>query len=225
MTTTFATSESLDKLMPDFLAAKDELRPAGKSGYNNHDRYNYAQEIDWYSAIAPVLTRHGLVVLFSCSTLQPSEKRTTRNGGTEYHCYVSGAARLLHKSGQWIEVHGWGEGQDRADKGVYKAETGLKKYLYSLLLALPTNDDPERDETVGLSDKPASRKPQARNSAQASAYELALKAINSCSEPARLEGYKNLAQQRRQEGKIDEHEHRMLIEAIKHRADQLLVPA
>jgi len=142
-------SDSITELAPDLLAAKADLKPVGKGGENKYDRYSYAREVDWYASINPVLNRHHLGVVFSCGQLAPTASRQTKGGGSEHHCYVHGCARLIHKSGQWIEVDGIGEGQDRADKGVYKAQTGLRKYLYALLLSLPTTDDPESDETVG----------------------------------------------------------------------------
>ena len=73
--------------------------------------------------------------------------------GTPQHAYaVSIFLRLVHKSGQWIEVESIGEGQDRGDKSTYKALTGARKYGVAMLLGLITTDDPEA--TQDKSNKP-----------------------------------------------------------------------
>lgn len=141
------TSDAIDKIMPAYIAARKTIHPAGKSGNNKFDRYEYAKEIDWHEAVIPELLKYDLVVLFSCEGSRREEPRTTDRGKTEFVTIVTGKARLFHSSGQWLEVDGKGEGVDRADKGIYKAQTGLKKYLYSLLFALPTTDDPEADNS------------------------------------------------------------------------------
>lgn len=143
------TSEQIDKLMPALCNARKAIRPAGKSGENKYDKYDYATELDWHAAVVPALLAERIVLSMSCDQVENLPDRTTKNGGTEHCVQVLGSARVTHESGQWLEVNGAGQGQDRADKAVYKATTGLKKYLYALLFALPTTDDPERDESVG----------------------------------------------------------------------------
>ncbi len=141
----FKTSEQLDKFAAAFAAASAEIHPAGKSGSNQYDKYDYAKEEDWYNAVKPALVKHGLAIMFSCPVASEPTERKTKNGGIEYRVSVSGAARLLHTSGQWMEWYGVGEGEDRGDKAAYKAITGMKKYLYALGFAIPTTDDPEVD--------------------------------------------------------------------------------
>ena len=147
-----ASSESVDKLLPALLAARKEITPVGKGGYNKFDKYAYAKLEDWHSAVMPALLANDLLLTVSTTGVLNLDSRITKNGGTEYLVEVECSARLWHVSGQWIEVHGVGHGQDRADKGVYKALTGCAKYLYAQLFALPTTDDPEGDHTVGQSE-------------------------------------------------------------------------
>jgi len=141
----------MKELLKAWHAARCEMAKAGKGGFNEFDRYNYATEEDWHDTIMPHLLNHGLILVFSqdeCIELPP---RTTKKGGTEYAVEVKMTATLFHaESGESHLIQGWGHGQDRADKALYKALTGCKKYLWSSLMALPTSDDPERDETVGL---------------------------------------------------------------------------
>lgn len=144
------TSEQTEKLMQALINARSKIRPAGKSGENKYDKYDYATELDWHAAVVPALLAERIILTMSCDHVEPMPDRTTKNGGIEHCVQVRGSARVTHESGQWLEVNGVGQGQDRADKAAYKATTGLKKYLYALLFALPTTDDPERDESVGL---------------------------------------------------------------------------
>ena len=151
MTMPIRTSDSLDKLLPALHAARQEIRPTGKSGENTYDHYKYANEADWHQAVMPALLKNSLVLVFSSEESLNLPDRKTKAGGTEYAVQLKVMARLYHTSGQWIEIDGYGQGQDRADKAGYKAATGAKKYAYSMLFSLPTSDDPERDETVGRS--------------------------------------------------------------------------
>lgn len=145
------TSEQVEKLIPAWHEARKGFKPAGKSGHNTYDNYEYAKEEDWYNAVKPALDANGLVLLMEVHPeIQNLPDRKTRNGGIEYVVQVKGVARLWHTSGQWVEIDGVGQGQDRADKALYKAMTGMKKYLYAMLFALPTSDDAEADHTVGL---------------------------------------------------------------------------
>lgn len=139
-------SESLSNLMTALLAARSAIKPAGKSGKNTFDRYDYATELDWHNAVMPALLDNKLAMSFSITSVSNMPDRSTKNGGIEHAVEVQGTVTLMHESGEWLEVGICGQGQDRADKGVYKAMTGAKKYGYACLFSLPTTDDPERDE-------------------------------------------------------------------------------
>jgi len=147
-------SDTTSTIIPALIKARGAIKPAAKSGKNTFDRYDYATELDWHDAVMPALLTNGLTLSFSiCETLNLAD-RTTKNGGTEHAVEVHGTATLMHESGEWIEVGVSGQGQDRADKAVYKAMTGAKKYGYACLFALPTSDDPERPQTPEVHPKP-----------------------------------------------------------------------
>ncbi len=130
------TSTATDLIIPALLAARQEMKPAYKGKKNDHFKYAYANEEAWHDVVQPALAKHNLLLTFSV---------------TEYHrtgtlTAIRGTATVTHASGQWVAVDGIGEGEDKADKGAYKAQTGLKKYLYALAFSLPTTDDVEADE-------------------------------------------------------------------------------
>lgn len=148
------TSPTIDKIAPALAKVQGEMKAAGKSGDNTFDRYRYAKLEDYLAVARPLLHAHGLSVVVSVLDVHRLQDRATSKGGTERAVEVLIQARLVHDSGEWIQVLGVGEGQDRADKAAYKALTGGKKYLLAGLLAIPTTDDPESDEAVGTAPAP-----------------------------------------------------------------------
>jgi hypothetical protein len=150
-------SEQCDKIAAALVSIGDDVRFVGKSGNNSYDKYDYAKLDDFVRACAAAMKQHRVTVLASQPETVPCEDRTTKNGGKEHVVRVRVLMRALHTSGQWAEIEVWGEGQDRADKSVYKANTGARKYGYAMLFGLATSDDPEADESVGTAAPAAQR--------------------------------------------------------------------
>jgi hypothetical protein len=151
-------SDKVDKIFPALVKAQAEFHAVGKGGKNDYDNYNYATLEDYIKASSQAMANHGLALITTVPKVERLEDRTTSTGKTEYVAQVEITVRLIHDSGQWIAATCWGEGQDRADKCIYKAITGARKYGISCLLGLATTDDPEGDATVGgVNDKPASK--------------------------------------------------------------------
>ena len=144
-------SDTIGKIAAALVAAQSEIKAAQKSGDNKFDKYRYSKLEDFFDAAKAVLTKYKLAVVMSNNGVSVLPDRVTKNGGSEHACQVTVTATLVHESGEFISIEGHGEGQDRADKSIYKAITGAKKYILAGLLAIPTTDDPEADETVGQS--------------------------------------------------------------------------
>lgn len=143
------SSQTITKIAPALVKAQAEMKAAQKSGDNKFDKYRYSKLEDFFDAAKPILSKHGLALVIGNPAVSTLSDRPTKNGGLEHACQVQVTATLIHESGEWIEAQGHGEGQDRADKSIYKAITGAKKYALAGLLAIPTTDDPEADESVG----------------------------------------------------------------------------
>lgn len=141
------------KVSAALVKAQAEVHTAGKTGDNKFDKYTYSKLEDFLAVAKPVLAKHGLSIAMSTIDTITLEPRTTKNGGIEHAVRVRVMATLRHESGESLDFIGYGEGQDRADKAVYKAITGARKYAIAGALAIPTSDDPEADEKVGLSGK------------------------------------------------------------------------
>jgi hypothetical protein len=154
---TMQMSDQTDKLAAALAKAQAAFPAVRKSGENKFDRYSYATLEDYVNAVIQVMESNGFSLVTSVDEVLRLEDRTTQKGGTEHAVQVKLTARLIHTSGQWVEASGFGEGQDRADKSIYKAITGARKYALASMLGLATTDDPEADETTGQTPAPKQR--------------------------------------------------------------------
>lgn len=117
------------------------VRYIEKTGRNQHFRYDYASDKDVLLAVQPAMAEEGLALI-----PVGAEATWTEIGKGGNRCYLKRTWRLMHaESGESVEVVGWGVGEDRNDKAVYKAETGALKYALTGLFLTPRGDDPERD--------------------------------------------------------------------------------
>lgn len=138
-------SEQNDKVSAALVKVAKVVRVVGKSGDNKFDKYQYAKLEDYIFATSGPLVDAGLSIITSAESAESLPTRPTKNGGNEYPVRVKLVMRAVHESGQWMEVESIGEGQDRGDKGTFKAITGARKYGIACLLGLGTSDDPETD--------------------------------------------------------------------------------
>lgn len=160
------TSDTPRMLLASALVkAQSLVKAACNSTENKFDHYWYSTLNDYYDVLRPVLAECKLATVFEQDQLIPMEARTTSGGKTEYVVRVKLKATVIHESGESIVVYGFGEGQDRGDKSLYKAITGAKKYLLSSIYGIPTTDDPELDSHEGA---PTPTKPSPNAQKQAS---------------------------------------------------------
>lgn len=152
------SSENVAKISAALVKAQAHFKAVGKSGENKFDKYSYANLEDYVKTVRPVLDQYGLSLVSSVEEVVALPDRQTSNGKSEHAVRVKLVLRIVHDSGEWIEAVSWGEGQDRADKSVYKAITGARKYALASALGLATSDDPEADETVGAAEPPRTTK-------------------------------------------------------------------
>lgn len=105
--------------------------------------YTYATLEDWTDTVKPLLVEHGLALV--ASTVSCEDVGETKAGWTRTRVFLT--ATVFHgPSGTNVTLSAFGEGADNGDKGVYKAQTGARKYLLAALTGSATTDDPEADE-------------------------------------------------------------------------------
>lgn len=123
------------------------MKTVTMSGENKFDKYSYAKLVDYIDVCRKPISDCGLSVLFSVAEVVPLEDRSTKGGAVEHAVRVHLFMTITHISGEQITLNGWGEGQDRADKAIYKAITGARKYLLGMALNLASGEeDPESTE-------------------------------------------------------------------------------
>lgn len=116
------------------LAVMEGIEKVSKDKKNSFHNYNYASDEAIVGAIREVLIKNGLIVTPSQLECHQTGELTTL--AIEY-------TLLDVDSGEKIVSKVYGQGQDKGDKGVYKAATGAEKYFLLKTFLIPTTDDPE----------------------------------------------------------------------------------
>lgn len=149
--TAIRASENVSNIAEAISRMQKELKPIKKSGVNKFQNYNYSKFEDFVEGTRDALTNNDLFIISTVSQ-EPThlEPRPSGKGGTQYCVEVKVTLRIVHKSGEWMEIDCYGEGQDAGDKAIYKAITGARKYAIQCLLGLSSTDDPEEDSDEDL---------------------------------------------------------------------------
>jgi hypothetical protein len=105
-----------------------------KSGFNDFHKYAYVKEDDLTEAIRGELASRGVVLL---SSVLDSERVATLTTVTVRFTFVDSVTGEQHAA-DWQ-----GTGEDKGDKGLYKAYTGALKYFLLKNFLVPTGNDPD----------------------------------------------------------------------------------
>jgi hypothetical protein len=143
------------KLAAALAAAQAQAGKVMKNGRNDFHHYDYAKLEDHIDALRGVLSTNKLAVLTSVVAVTYLEPRQTKRDGMEYVADAELMLTVVHESGEQWSITAHGQGQDSADKAIYKAITGGRKYGLAMLFNLATSDDPEKEGTGKSETKPA----------------------------------------------------------------------
>lgn len=141
-------------------AIQKDLSAAGiaKGDTNSFDKYKFRGIDSVLNALAPILSRHGVVIIPSVTS---SDIRTvpTAKGGNQNRAKVTVDYTLYDSEGDSITHSFVGEGLDRGDKAISKACTAAYKYFLFEAFCIPVEGTPDADTEspeVGeaLPDKP-----------------------------------------------------------------------
>lgn len=119
-------------------AVMEEVGTIAKNGKNNFHGYNYATEADFVHTLRPLLVKHGLVVV-------PQQVTNPSREGDITTIVMMYKIVSIDDPTDFTSVAIPASGQDKGDKGIYKAITGAKKYMMANLFMVATGDDPEND--------------------------------------------------------------------------------
>jgi hypothetical protein len=142
-----------------YLAAKlariyNAVKGVQKTGYNNYDKYSYVTEADLAAPLRAALAAENVAIVTSVEEATITEVKTGA-GKDAFRAIVKVKVTLIDgDTNERIETTYFGVGDDRGDKGVYKAITGATKYALYKLFLVPTGDDPEAFDDEGKATTP-----------------------------------------------------------------------
>ena len=124
-------------LYQKLIEVMEEVGRVEKKGFNSFHNYAYVKEDDLVEAVRGKLSERRILLLPSLETCEREGTLTTINMTFTFVDAVSGETHIC----KWA-----GTGDDKGDKGLYKAYTGAEKYFLMKSFLIPTGDDPEGDE-------------------------------------------------------------------------------
>jgi hypothetical protein len=130
------------KLAQKLTRVMGRIDEIAKKGRNDHFGYNYARDAEVMETVRKELVAEKIAVLVSV----PWQERVA-----DMTKVALDVTFIDSEGGGTATVRWFGEGQDKGDKGLYKAYTGGIKYAMLKGFLIPTDDDPEKP------DKPAAR--------------------------------------------------------------------
>jgi hypothetical protein len=137
-------SESIDKIIPAFIAFQSDMPSVPKDGNNPHFKSKYATLGAITEATRPHLAKHGLGFM---------QWMSNRDG---YQLIVT---RIMHTSGQWMEDEGYILNPTKNDpQGMGSAVTYARRYTLGASLGIITEDDDDGNR-ASEPVKPAPQKP------------------------------------------------------------------
>jgi hypothetical protein len=134
-------SETIDKLIPAFIAFQSDMPSVPKDGNNPHFKSKYATLGAITEATRPHLAKHGL-------------------GFTQWMSNRDGAqlivTRIMHTSGQWMEDDGYILNPTKNDpQGMGSAVTYARRYTLGASLGIITEDDDDGNKASEPVRKPS----------------------------------------------------------------------
>lgn len=125
------------------LAVMAAVKSVSKDGFNSFHKYKYVTDASIVEEIRTHIIKQGLVII-------PNQVECTQVG--EITTIKVQYTILDSETSEYVSSHVYGQGQDKGDKGVYKAATGAEKYFLLKTFMLPTDDDPENEKESEATD-------------------------------------------------------------------------
>lgn len=139
VTAPLTTTNHLAAKLAQVMLAIDRIP---KDGFNDFHGYSYALEASIVEAVRKELASRGVVIIPSIIS---TDLRPVGEKGAVLTTLTLQFTIIDSESGEQIVSQWLGSGEDKNDKGVYKAITGALKYFLLKTFMLPTWDDPEKD--------------------------------------------------------------------------------
>ena len=125
-------------------AVMSEVDFVKKEGKNKDQGYTFVGEQHIIRALHDALVKHGLSIVPITIVNHAHETYLTKSGNTMHRTYTHNRYRLLHTSGEYLDLEMSGLGMDTSDKDGNKAHTQAYKYLMRQTFNIETGDaDPD----------------------------------------------------------------------------------
>lgn len=147
------------KALQAICKVSEELAKEGikKDRSNTQQGYKFRGIDDCLNALAPVMAKHGLVIIPECLERNVTE-RESRNGGMLFYVVVRVKYGFCStEDGSSVNAYVYGEAMDSADKATNKAMSAAYKYAVIQTFCIPTEGDNDADATTHEPIKPAQR--------------------------------------------------------------------
>jgi hypothetical protein len=116
-----------------------------KSRKNQQQGYSFRGIDDVYNALAPIIAKHGLVILPRCLSRELIERQTMKGGVLFYVTVEAEFDFVSSHDGSRHTVKTYGEAMDSADKATNKAMSAAYKYAAFQTFCIPTEGDNDAD--------------------------------------------------------------------------------
>lgn len=147
-----ATPAAGGKLAAKLVKVMEAVERIPKTGRNTVQNYDFVTDADVLDTLRRALIAQGVATITSATHIK-SVPFTTSSGKPQFLVTVKGEITFIdQETGESFTAYGVGQGADSADKGCYKALTGMAKYALLKTFLVPTGDDPERDDNNGKRD-------------------------------------------------------------------------
>ena len=158
---------------------QSEVGHMEKDGKNTFQNYKYLSETQVTLTMKKLLDKHEVVFIHSSEIINLTEATPTKQGTKQFITNLKVVYRFYDiESGEFVEGHVAGQGEDTGDKGVYKAITGAIKYIFMKNFMIPTGDDPEK-----TSDKPQAQSEETFIPDDRGNLDIGKIVCNDCSSP------------------------------------------
>lgn len=135
------------KIAQKMSAIMTDVRYVQKDGTNKFQNYKYVSEANIVDKISQSMITHKVIALPEIISCNVSDIGETKAGVMQRMTSIMARYTFMDaESGESLAVILSGQGVDTSDKGVYKAMTGLNKYVLMKTFQIPAGDDPEADE-------------------------------------------------------------------------------
>jgi hypothetical protein len=130
--------KSKDNIYKKIINIMKDTGVISKKGRNDFHHYDYVMEADIIETLRDKLIEQGLVII--PNVVEVTHEGTLTTVKIQYTIIDS-------DSDDKLAIYCYGQGEDKGDKGVYKAITGAYKYMLLKTFMIPTGDDPEKSES------------------------------------------------------------------------------